>query len=159
MLRIIIGQSLVVYFRYRECSEFGTVTRALPSPRFIFVELINLLKGQPLSLINHGVYEHECDPAEAAPDPEYIGLGWAECSCEVWSDKRKEPIEEPVRSSGHRKTFSTRLKRENFPRDNPSARAKCGCFSDVSKDTLDHYSVHFTEKRDVYANKSELGAL
>lgn len=159
MLRIFIDRSLAVYFRNRERAEFRTVTGALPSLRFIFVELIDLLKGQPLGLINHGVYEHECDPAEAAPDPEYIGLGWAECSCEVWRNKRKKPIEEPVCRSGHRKTFGTRLERENFSRDNPSAGAKCGCFADVSKDTLDHDRVHFTEKRDVYANKSELSAL
>lgn len=32
-------------------------------------------------------------------------------------------------------------------------------FVDVSKDSLDRDRVHFTEERDVYANKSELSAL
>jgi hypothetical protein len=88
MLCIFIDRLSVVDIRNRGRAEFGTVSRALPSLRNIVIELIDLLKGQPLSLIDHGVYEHEGDPAETTPDPEHVGLGWVECSSEVRRNER-----------------------------------------------------------------------
>ena len=84
MLLLFIDRLSVVNITNRGCAKFGTVSRALPSLRDVFIELIDLLKGQPLSLIDHGVYEHKCDPAETTPDPEHVGLGWIESSSEVW---------------------------------------------------------------------------
>jgi hypothetical protein len=112
-LCIFIDRLSVVDIRNRGRAEFGTVSRALPSLRNTLEQVNELYDNVPKAwkspayrselrtasvsdihhtLIDHGVYEHEGDPAETTPDPENVGLGWVECSSEFLLDRLRVRI-------------------------------------------------------------------
>ena len=81
-------------------SNLLPVPRRFPGPALVVVELVDLLKGHILGLIDEEVHEEDRDPSETAPDPEDVGLGGVEGAGEVRSDEGKKPVEEPVCGGG-----------------------------------------------------------
>lgn len=63
------------------------VFRRLPSLALVIVELVDLFEGHVLGLVDHEPNENCCNPGEAAPDPEYIGLRRVQSAGQVGSDE------------------------------------------------------------------------
>ena len=111
----------------------------LPGLALVVVELVDLLEGHVLGLVDEEPNEEDGDPGEAAPDPEDVGLGGVEGGGKVRGDEGQQPVEEPVGSGGHRDTLGASLQGEQFSGDDPRCWAEtCG------------------EERDVHAQENEL---
>ncbi|KAI6750233.1 hypothetical protein HG531_007498 [Fusarium graminearum] len=89
-------------------------------------ELINLLKGQTLGLVDEEVNESNTQETAAEPDEEDFGLEvglsravidevGSRISCNV-------PVEKPVSGSGHTERLGTGLEREDLASNDPSQR-------------------------------------
>ena len=77
-------------------SNLLPVSRRLPRPALVVVQLVDLLKRHILGLVDEEVHEKHRDPGETAPDPEHVGLRRVESAGEVGGDEGEEPVEEPV---------------------------------------------------------------
>jgi hypothetical protein len=118
---------------------------ALPRLADLAVELVDLLEGQALGLVDHEVDEGNADEAEAAPDEEDLGLqvgvagaGVDHVRCGVGDG----PVEQPIGCGGHGKGLGADLEREDLAGDDPGDG-----------------SPRRSEKEDVNADESDQCAL
>ena len=68
-------------------SDLLPVLGRLPSLALVVVKLVDLFEGHVLGLVDHEPNENCCDPGEAAPDPEHIGLCWVQSAGKVRCDE------------------------------------------------------------------------
>jgi hypothetical protein len=95
---------------------------ALPRLADLAVELVDLLEGQALGLVDHEVDEGDADEAEAAPDEEDLGLqvGVAGAGVDhVRGGVGDGPVEQPVGCGGHGEGLGADLEREDLAGDDP----------------------------------------
>lgn len=59
----------------------------LPGLTLVVVQLIDLLESHVFGLVNEEVDKEHCDPSEAAPNPEDVGLSRSQSTSKVWRDK------------------------------------------------------------------------
>ena len=119
----------------------------LALPCFIdnIIELVNLLKGEALGLIDHCIHKDNRNGAEAAPDEEHL---WSKISlagaiiCQVWRRVSDCPVKQPVRSSREGETLRSGLQWVQLSGYNP-----CNWTPSASKE------------EDIDADKGELGIL
>jgi len=64
-----------------------SVSGGLPGSALVVVELVDLLKGHILGLVDEEVHKEDRDPGETTPDPEYIGLCRVESTGQVGGDE------------------------------------------------------------------------
>ncbi|KAI3478538.1 hypothetical protein L1887_59520 [Cichorium endivia] len=83
----------------------------LPGLALVVVEVVDLLKGHVLGLIDEEPDEDDGNPGKAAPDPEDVGL-------------RRVKSAEGYRKTYHRQTLRANLEREQLSRDNPCGRSE-----------------------------------
>lgn len=104
------------------------------------VELVDLLEGKTLGLVDHGPDEEDADEAEAAPDEEDLcaevgvtgsGIDHVGSSAEdllasaqrtvvrVWNLLSDGPVEKPVGGGGHGERLGAHLEREELTGDDP----------------------------------------
>jgi hypothetical protein len=80
----------------------------------LIIQLIDLLQGKTLGLIDHEVHEGDAQEAACEPDEEDLGLevsvSWAPVY-EVGSRVCDGPVEQPVCGRRHREGFSANLER------------------------------------------------
>ena len=69
-------------------SDLLSVPRRLPRPALVVIELVDLLKGHILGLVDEEVHEEDRDPGETTPDPEHVGLSGVESASEVGGNER-----------------------------------------------------------------------
>lgn len=104
-------------------------TRRLPSLGNLSVELVNLLQGETLSLVDAEVDEHKTDATETAPDEEHLRLevGVARAGVDhVGGGVGDSPVQEPVGGGGDGETLGTGLEGEEFTGDDPGDGAPGG---------------------------------
>ena len=114
--------------------EADSRNEALALPRLVDleVELVDLLKGQTLGLVDHEVDEGDADEAEAAPDEEDLGLqvGVAGALVDhVGGGVGDGPVEEPVGGGGHGEGLGADLEGEDLAGDDPGdwSPGACDC--------------------------------
>ena len=82
--------------------DAGDEARGLPGLGALAVELVDLLEGETLGLVDHGPDEEDADEAASAPDEEdlgtHIGVSWAGVD-HVGSSVSDTEVEEPVGGS------------------------------------------------------------
>lgn len=101
----------------------GLPSNGLSGNADLVVELINLLEGQTLGLVNEEVDEGDAQETAAEPDEEDLGLevGLAGTVVdEVGGRVGDGPVEEPVGGGGHTEGLGTGLEREDLASDDPS---------------------------------------
>ena len=104
--------------------EADSRNEALALPRLVDleVELVDLLEGQTLGLVDHEVDEGDTDEAEAAPDEEDLGLqvGVARALIDhVGGGVGDGPVEEPVGGGGHGQRLGADLEGEDLASNDP----------------------------------------
>lgn len=92
--------SPITMSRNRSLPNLLPVPGRFPRSAFVVVQLVDLLQRHVFRLVDEEVDEEDCDPAEAAPDPEDVGLRWVEGAGQVGRDEGEEPVEEPVGGRG-----------------------------------------------------------
>lgn len=100
----------------------GLPVKGLSSNADLVVELVDLLEGQTLGLVDEKVDEGDAQETAAEPDEEDLGLevGLAGTVVdEVGSGVGDGPVEEPVGGSGHTEGLGTGLEREDLSSDDP----------------------------------------
>jgi hypothetical protein len=103
-------------------ADSGNKALALPRLADLEVELVDLLEGQTLGLVDHEVDEGDADEAEAAPDEEDLGLqvGVAGTLVDhVGGGVGDGPVEEPVGGGGHGEGLGADLEGEDLAGDDP----------------------------------------
>lgn len=105
------------------------------------VELVDLLEGETLGLVDEEVDEGCADDTESTPDEEdlgaHVGVTWAVVD-HVWGDVGDDEVEEPVGGGGHGKTLGSGLEGEGFTGDDPGAWTPgAGEEEDVEADECD----------------------
>jgi hypothetical protein len=119
----------------------GHEARRLPSLGNLGVELVDLLQGQTLSLVDEEVDENETDATEATPDEEHLSLevGVAGAGVDhVGGGVGDGPVQEPVGGGGDGETLGTGLEGEEFTGDDPGDGAPgAGEEEDVDADEGD----------------------
>lgn len=89
----------------------------LPSLGDLGVELVNLLEGKTLGLVDKEVDEDKADATEATPDEEHLGLEVGVLLTrvdQVGSSVGDGPVEQPVGGGGDGQTLGTGLEGEQF---------------------------------------------
>jgi hypothetical protein len=103
---------------------------ALPRLADLAVELVNLLQGQTLGLVDHGPDECDADEAEAAPHEEDLGLKVRVAGTvvdHVRGGVGDGPVEEPVGGGGHGEGLGANLQWEDLAGDDPGDRTPRAC--------------------------------
>lgn len=103
-------------------ADSGNEALALPRLVDLEVELVDLLEGQTLGLVDHEVDEGDADETEAAPDEEDLGLqiGVARALVDhVRGGVGDGPVEEPVGGGGHGERLGADLEGEDLTGDDP----------------------------------------
>ena len=94
--------------------------------RALAVELVDLLEGEALCLVNHAVDEEDANEAASAPDEEDLGahVGVTGAGVDhVRSSVTNRKVEEPVGGGSHRERLGADLERENLTSHDPGDRA------------------------------------
>jgi hypothetical protein len=89
--------------------------RRLPSLGDLGIELVNLLKGQALGLVDEEVDEYKTNATETTPDEEHLSLevGVTRASVDhVRSRVGDSPVKQPVGGGGDGQALGTGLKGE-----------------------------------------------
>lgn len=116
----------------------GDKARRLPGLAALSVELVDLLEGKTLGLVDHAPDEEDADEAASTPDEEDLGthVGIARTRVDhVRSGVSNGEVEKPVASSGHGEGLGADLEREDLSSDNPGDWApRAGEEEDVDAD-------------------------
>ncbi len=86
------------------------------------IQLVDLLEGQALGLVDHEVDEGDAQEAASEPDEEDLGLQVGVAGAEVDEVGRRVgdgPVEEPVGCGGHGEGFGADFEGEDLARDDP----------------------------------------
>ena len=90
--------------------------------RHFSVQLIDLLQGETLSLVDEEIHKGDADKAASPPNEKDLGLqvGIAlSIIHEVWSRICDCPVQEPVGSRGHGEGLGADLQWEDFSCNDP----------------------------------------
>jgi hypothetical protein len=102
---------------------------AQPGTAHLAVQLIHLLKGKTLGLVDQKVHERDAQEAAAAPDEEDLGLqvGVARAVVDqIRGGVGDGPVEQPVGGGGHGEGLGADLEGEDFASHDPGAGAPGG---------------------------------
>lgn len=100
----------------------GLEANRLPGDGHLGVQLIDLLKGETLRLVDASVDENHTDEAETTPDEEHLGLhvGIAGAAIHhVRGGVGNGPVEQPVGGGRDGETLGAGLEREQFAGHDP----------------------------------------
>lgn len=105
--------------------------RGLPRRRFprvadLLVQLVDLLEGEALGLVDHEVDEEDAEEAAGEPDEEDLGLQVGVAVAVVDEVRRRVgdgPVQQPVGRGGDAQGFGARLEREDLAGDDPGEGA------------------------------------
>lgn len=115
--------------------------RGLPGLGALAVELVDLLEGETLGLVDHAPDEEDADEAASAPDEEDLGAQVGVTGAvidHVRGGVSNGEVEEPVAGSGHGERLGTDLERENLTGNDPGDWAPgAGKEEDVDADECD----------------------
>lgn len=142
-LSLKLGQIATLLSNITDIAEVnrGHKARRLPSLGNLGVELVDLLEGQTLGLVDAEVNEDETDATEATPDEEHLRLevGVAGAGVDhVGGGVGDGPVQEPVGGGGDGETLGTGLEGEEFTGDDPGDGApRAGKEEDVDADKGD----------------------
>ena len=104
----------------------GSPVLAQPGTAHLAVQLIHLLEGKALGLVDHKVHKRDAEEAAAAPDEEDLGLqvGVARAVVDqVRGGVGDGPVEQPVGGGGHGEGLGADLEGEDLAGDDPGAGA------------------------------------
>ena len=121
--------------------DAGDEARGLPGLGALAVELVDLLEGETLGLIDHAPDEEDADEAASAPDEEdlcaHVGVSGAIVD-HVGGGVSNGEVEEPVAGGGHGERLGTDLEREDLTGNDPGDWAPgAGEEEDVDADECD----------------------
>lgn len=105
-----------------DVTDISVVKGRLPAGRVpclgdLGVELVDLLQGETLGLVDKEVDEDKADATEATPDEEHLGLEVGVLLTrvdQVGSSVGDSPVEQPVGGGGDGETLGTGLEGEQF---------------------------------------------
>lgn len=114
-----VTASLTKFFDFLE-GELGSEVLALAGLRNNAVQLVDLLEGKTLGLVDHEVNKGNADEAERSPDEEHFRLQVGVISIDhVGGGVGNGPVEEPVAGGGHGQALGSDLQGEEFSRHDP----------------------------------------
>jgi len=96
-------------------SSSGSPTHTLTRNLNLSIQLVDLLKGKTLRLIDHHVNEGNTQKAASEPDEEDLGLEIDEIGCGVGD----RPVQEPVGGRSHRERLGSDFEREDLAGNDP----------------------------------------
>lgn len=119
----------------------GDEARGLPGLGALAIELVDLLEGETLGLVDHAPDEEDADEAASAPDEEdlcaHVGVARAVVD-HVRGGVSNGEVEEPVAGGGHGERLGTDLEREDLTSNDPGNwTPRAGEEEDVDADECD----------------------
>lgn len=149
-----IGQALVAHVAadLSDLLEGHGRDEALGLPRLgdLGVQLVDLLEGETLGLVDHQVDEGNADEAEGTPQEEHLGLQTSITRANV--DKvgggvGNSPVEQPIRGGSHGQRLGADLEREDLTSDDPSDRTLENLLASVDRNLVSFELTHEQAKK------------